>query len=79
MLQPSQVYKNSDGAYILRVTSKQVARVRDFSERSGKQIEIGGHLDGIEIVDEDDPNVDMITFNFLRMVVGVLPDGSAHS
>lgn len=77
---PQQVYKNSDGQYVHVVSKAQVAKINEFNNRSKlPYTQIGGNCEVVEIVEDSDLSADMITGLWFGMVVGILPDGSAHS
>ena len=65
---------------VVYVTREQVDMIKHFNSRArdGGLI-VGTRHDVVELVDVADTRADMITGCWFGMVIGVLPDGSAHS
>jgi hypothetical protein len=64
-----------------RITHAQLAAIRNLNARnrtSPPAVFFRGS-DVIDIVDDKDPEADMVTGLWFGLVIGVLPDGSCHS
>jgi len=71
-----QVPKSS----VVYVTREQVDTIKHFNARAGSAgLLVGSRHELVELVDRADARADMITGRWFGLVIGVLPDGSAHS
>jgi len=65
---------------VVYVTREQVDTIKRFNARAEDGgLRIGSRHELVELVDRADARADMLTGRWFGLVIGVLPDGIAHS